>query len=465
MRFFTRSRVVLAAVGLALAFAVQGYAPSQAATGGTIVQFGADQTLTTSATGVTTTQAFPDGTTAAGCFIKVTSATAAQTITYGNCAGITLTVACASAAFVQSPASDMKGAALNIGGTRTLSGAYDTGGPCSAANPPAGITATSAAMLSGYTAGSQLVWFINNDTNASRDGCFQYVEPEGSSTAQCFANTSAGNNGTFYQVTAQGTTGTLFQSKAASGTGASGNLTIGGVFIVPAQAGATATATATGAATATATTAAATATATTAAATATATTAAATATATSTTPTATVTGTPPTATVMPTATATPSGGPPPPPTFQPTPITPPPGPPTNTPTVTPVPPTATDTPQPTATTPSAAPTNTPKPKPKATKTPTPAPTATKRPAAARATKTPTPVVVPTIPKTGAGGTYVYSSTGAARLSRAAVTSAAPAALPQTGGGGGSDPTGPLAPLALLGAAAIVAGRAVRRFRK
>jgi hypothetical protein len=73
-------------------------------------------------------------------------------------------------------------------------------------------------------------------------------------------------------------------------------------------------------------------------------------------------------------------------------------------------------------------------------------------------------VKPTIPPTGGGGTYVYSSTGATKLSRAALTSAAPASLPATGGGaGGGNPTSPLAPLALLGALAIVAGRFVRRF--
>jgi MYXO-CTERM domain-containing protein len=58
---------------------------------------------------------------------------------------------------------------------------------------------------------------------------------------------------------------------------------------------------------------------------------------------------------------------------------------------------------------------------------------------------------------------MYSSTGASKLSKAALSSAAPASLPQTGGGDGGNPTSPLAPLALLAALAIGAGRFVRRF--
>lgn len=44
-----------------------------------------------------------------------------------------------------------------------------------------------------------------------------------------------------------------------------------------------------------------------------------------------------------------------------------------------------------------------------------------------------------------------------------LTAAAPAALPQTGGGDGGNPASPLAPLALLAALAIGAGRFIRRF--
>jgi hypothetical protein len=77
--------------------------------------------------------------------------------------------------------------------------------------------------------------------------------------------------------------------------------------------------------------------------------------------------------------------------------------------------------------------------------------------------------VPTVPPTGAGGTYIYGSAGAARLSHASALSgsafAAPSSLPRTGGGGGPDPTSPLAPLALLAALGIGAGRFIRRFMK
>ena len=88
---------------------------------------------------------------------------------------------------------------------------------------------------------------------------------------------------------------------------------------------------------------------------------------------------------------------------------------------------------------------------------------------------------PTQPPTGGGGTYLYSSNNTGKLSHTslstlgATTNAAtglhPAgggvtSLPQTGGGaGGNNPTSPLAPLALLGAIAIGAGRFLPRLLK
>jgi hypothetical protein len=427
MRFITRTKAAVAVTGLVLALAVQGLSPGHAQTGGTISQFGTDQTLTASATGVTTTQAFPDGATSAGCFIQVTSASGAQSTTMGSCTGITLTITCASSAFSSTQTSDQHGAAIAVGGTRTLSGAYDTGGPCAGAAPEVGVIApTSAATLTGFAAASNIVWFINNDTSASRNGCFQYFDNGTGTTKQCFTNASSGNNGTFYEVTSSAKDpddtdvdgddfGRLYQTKAASGTGSSGNLTIGGVFI-EAAGGAAATATPGG----------------------------------------------PTATPgAPTATPV-GGGPPPPPTFIPTPITPPPAPPTDTPT--PVPPTATalpatDTPVP------AVPTNTPKPSPAPTNTTVAAAATSPPPAAVKPVKPSKAVTVPTVPPTGAGGTYVYSSNGAARLSKAALASAAPGSLPQTGGADGGNPTSPLAPLALLGALGVLAGRTIRKMRK
>jgi hypothetical protein len=70
--------------------------------------------------------------------------------------------------------------------------------------------------------------------------------------------------------------------------------------------------------------------------------------------------------------------------------------------------------------------------------------------------------------------FGYGSTGGTRLSRAVmhigapmvnghIANAGPRALPKTGCGDSGNPTAPLAPLALLGALAIGAGRFLRRF--
>lgn len=89
---------------------------------------------------------------------------------------------------------------------------------------------------------------------------------------------------------------------------------------------------------------------------------------------------------------------------------------------------------------------------------------------------------PTVkPQPGGGGTYLFSSNNTGKLSHTslstlgATTSAAtglhPAgggvtSLPRTGGGaGGNNPTSPLAPLALLGAIAVAAGRFLPRLLK
>jgi hypothetical protein len=93
-------------------------------------------------------------------------------------------------------------------------------------------------------------------------------------------------------------------------------------------------------------------------------------------------------------------------------------------------------------------------------------TATPKPTTAPVVHHATPVPKPTQPTTGMGGTapYVYSSTNA-NLSRSS-SSTGPSSLPRTGGGDGSGvPGSPLAPLTLLAAAAIVAGRALPRLIK
>jgi hypothetical protein len=126
-------------------------------------------------------------------------------------------------------------------------------------------------------------------------------------------------------------------------------------------------------------------------------------------------------------------------------------------------PTATATVVP-ATSTEAVPTQTPTPTSGKKKTPASTST-TAAPAVLAASVTVKPVKPPTIPMTGAGGTYVYSSARASKLNRAALISGASASLPATGGAVGSNPTSPLAPVALLVAAAVLAGRTVRRLRK
>ncbi len=147
--------------------------------------------------------------------------------------------------------------------------------------------------------------------------------------------------------------------------------------------------------------------------------------------------------------------PPPPPTFVPTPVTPPPPPASATPTATA---TTAPTVAPTNTEVPPVPTNTPKPK--KTKTPVPVVQPTSKP---RATAVPQPTKQP---HTGFGGTapYVYSS-ASSNLSHPGGTTG-PSSLPRTGGGDGSGvPGSPLAPLTLLAAAAIIAGRALPRLIK
>jgi hypothetical protein len=66
---------------------------------------------------------------------------------------------------------------------------------------------------------------------------------------------------------------------------------------------------------------------------------------------------------------------------------------------------------------------------------------------------------------GTAGNYVYSSASASQLSHANGATG-PASLPRTGGADGSgDPASPLAPLTLIAAAAIVAGRTLPRLLK
>lgn len=191
-----------------------------------VVQFGTDATITASGTGVTSSQAFPDGSHTAGCFVQINSKSGVQSNTTGSCAGYTVTVTCSSFQFSSNPATDQHGAAVIIGGTRQLVGAYDTGPSCTS---PANATLTY--TVSGIAAGTRVVFFWNNDTSGSRGGCVAYTDATGNSYPACVQNSATGNNGTYYEVVAGAGTGTAFQTKGAAGLGAPGNLTAGGVFI------------------------------------------------------------------------------------------------------------------------------------------------------------------------------------------------------------------------------------------
>jgi hypothetical protein len=189
-------------------------------------QLGTDDTITGSSTGVTSSQKFPDGATTASCFVQINSKSGVQSNTTGSCSGYTVTVTCSSFQFSSTPPADQHGAAVVLAGTRQLVGAYDTGPSCTS---PANATLTY--TVSGIAAGTRVVFFWNNDSSASRGGCVAYTDTSGNSYPACVQNSATGNNGTYYEVIAGAATGTAFQMKGATGLGASGNLTAGGVFI------------------------------------------------------------------------------------------------------------------------------------------------------------------------------------------------------------------------------------------
>jgi hypothetical protein len=213
--------------------------------GARLVQFAADSTLATSSSGVTSSQAFPDGGTTAACFIKVTTKSGPQTTTFGNCSGFTLNMTCSSFQFASTPTADQHGAAVvEPSGTRDLSGAYDNGPSCPTVKVGSSL-ATLVADVTGVTAGTRLVFWWNNDTSASRDGCVAYKEASGSAVPACLQNIATGLNGAYYEIATVGTSGTAYQYRGGSvgappqgqnvscpgNCFASGNLTLGGVFI------------------------------------------------------------------------------------------------------------------------------------------------------------------------------------------------------------------------------------------
>lgn len=189
-------------------------------------QFGTDDTVSASGSGVSSSQAFPDGSHTAACFVQINSKSGVQSNATGSCSAYTVTVTCSSFQFSSTPSADQHGAAVVLGGSRQLVGAYDTGPSCTS---PANATLTY--TVGGIAAGTRVVFFWNNDASASRGGCVGYTDTSGNSYPACVQNSATGNNGTFYEVIAGASTGTAFQMKGSAGLGASGNLTAGGVFI------------------------------------------------------------------------------------------------------------------------------------------------------------------------------------------------------------------------------------------
>jgi hypothetical protein len=228
------SHVRLLIVGAALATAlVAGIQPGHAATGGTLLEFNVDPVLTSTTTSVTSSQAFPDGSSTAACFIQV-DAKGAQSKTMGNCAGTSLITDCTGGAFALAPSADVHGAALVMNGVRTQTGARaeDFSACGEQAN---GVRVGLSAKLTGYTAGSKLVFYFNNDATAQSSGCATFGESTTFTAAGCFANTSTLNNGTFYEVTGDaGGSGTIYETTCASFTtgGCLANANLGGVFIL-----------------------------------------------------------------------------------------------------------------------------------------------------------------------------------------------------------------------------------------
>jgi hypothetical protein len=219
--------------------------------GARLVQFAADSTLTSTSSGVTSSQVFPDGGTQAACFVKVTSNTGAQSQTYGNCAGYTVTMSCASGSFpyMNFPphSGDQHGAAINLPTMpEVLSGAYDKGPVCTNVPLPGHTAATLTVDVSGLTAGTKVAFWYNNDNGGTvRNGCVSFKDAAGAfSVPGCFQNNQKSLNGAYYEVAATGATGTGYQYKGTSvtppngspgpcpgGCYASGNLTLGGVYI------------------------------------------------------------------------------------------------------------------------------------------------------------------------------------------------------------------------------------------
>jgi serine/threonine protein kinase/class 3 adenylate cyclase/sugar lactone lactonase YvrE len=199
----------------------------------------ADTAIRITARGVTVSNALPDGSTAARCFIQVTARSGVQRNRFGNCAGIALTVTCSSASYnLDKLAPSGRGASISINGKPAWTGAYDQGTSPPCPNHPKGINDSLAAHLAGTTAGQNIVWLVGGDnqghintTGAVRSGCFAYLETAGASASRCVQTDYTRKVGSFFdEVAARGTAGDFVETGTAA---FSADLTLQGVFLAP----------------------------------------------------------------------------------------------------------------------------------------------------------------------------------------------------------------------------------------
>ncbi|HEX8917926.1 MAG TPA: hypothetical protein VF898_05460 [Chloroflexota bacterium] len=190
-----------------------------------IVQFSTDVTITSDSGQVTSSQVFPDPVFTAQCFIQV-SVNGLEPNKYGNCGSYAVEATCGSTAFDATGKAPDHGSVLTINGTTSWHGLRSRSASC--ATVP-GVNATLSAQVTGLSPGQSLVIFWNNDARSSRSGCVSYMDVRGFATSQCITNAQSGKNGTYYETTADASTGTIYETAGHL----KGNVTLGGVFILP----------------------------------------------------------------------------------------------------------------------------------------------------------------------------------------------------------------------------------------
>jgi serine/threonine-protein kinase len=198
----------------------------------------ADTAIKSTSRGVTVSNPFPDGNTAAKCFIQVTTKKGGQRNRFGSCAGIALTVTCSSNSYnFHKLAPSGRGASLSINGKPAWTGAYDQGTSPPCPYHPRGVNDSLAAHLSGTTPGQNVVWLIGadnqghfQDVNSTvRSGCFEYIETAGASASRCVQTDYTKNVGSFYdEVAAKGASGDIVETGNAVDLA---DLTLQGIFV------------------------------------------------------------------------------------------------------------------------------------------------------------------------------------------------------------------------------------------